>query len=181
MKEKIAIFCIVFGIILLILTFMSQKSEGNYHPYPQVSSSPNILPSSTPQPSVSSTPIPSTSPSPSLSEKPCKEDCDSPTYSPPEYKPSVCTVALPEAVTPRYESMSPTQVKLLWDADDTNTTHWSISFGYSKDNLHFGTGNLPKEAREYTVSGLDANSVKWFELSRWNGSDCRSIGLRIDP
>lgn len=107
-----------------------------------------------------------------------------PLWTPPEYKPSVCSVALPEAVTPAYVPVNDTSVKLVWTADDTNTTAWTLSWGYEKDSLPYGLPDgikLTKEAREYTVGNLEPNTIRWFELTRWNGDNCAVAGARIDP
>lgn len=145
--------------------------------------SPVASPTSQPDPTPEATPraTPEASPCTGIQENGHECGWSPPLYTPPEYKPAVCTVALPTPVTPKYEAISETSVKLTWDADDTNTTHWSISYGYDKDNLPYGTGNLPKEAREFTVNDLQPGTVKWFELARWNGDECAVYGQRIDP
>lgn len=155
-------------------------------PSPSATSYPDPSPTDEPEPSPSDEP----EPSPSQTTDRC-EDIDGhpcgwspPLYTPPEYKPPVCTVALPDPVTPKYEAIGATSVKLSWEADNTNTTGWSLSWGYDKDNLPYGLPDgkkLEANTREYTVNGLQPNTTRWFELARWNGDECVVYGQRIDP
>ena len=64
---------------------------------------------------------------------------------------------------------------------DENTTHYSFSWGYEYHNLPYGALNIPKEAREFTIGGLEANKNIFVEMSRWNGNECRNLSDRIDP
>lgn len=142
-----------------------------------------------PSPTPSPSPEPSATPDPSPETQGCVDVTDDgqpcgwspPVYTPPEYKPAECSRALPSPVTPQYDAISETEVRLTWEANDENTTHWSLSWGYDKDSLPYGALNIPREAREFTVGELSPSATKWFELSRWNGNECRNIGQRIDP
>lgn len=106
----------------------------------------------------------------------------SPPVSPQEsYTPPVCTVALPERVGPNVLKRVDNDTILVgWQADDTNTTHWALNYGYSKQDLPYGIPYLPKEARSVEVNGLGPGHV-WFELWRFNTPECAVWGNRIDP
>lgn len=106
----------------------------------------------------------------------------SPEVSPQEkYEPPKCTVALPVRVDPKTMTrIDADTVRVTWEADDTNTTHWALNYGYNKDNLPYGIPYLPKEARSVDINGLGSGHV-WFELWRFNGNECAVWGNRIDP
>lgn len=166
----------------------------NPNPTPSPSPSPTLSPSPSPTPSVEPSPTPSEEPrvSPTPSPEVCVgtgangQPCGwSPSYNPPEYKPAVCTVSLPSkpSFTYQRDQIDPTIVHVWWpQEDDTNTTGWSLSWGYDKDNLPYGSGNkLPKEARSFDIGNLPPTSIVWIELARWNGNECVVYSDRLDP
>ena len=95
-------------------------------------------------------------------------------------EPPKCSVSLPKKPTLRYSRKSNTVVGLTWEENDENTTHWSVSYGLTKDNLPYGVPFLPKDARSIEINGLSASNW-WFELTRWNGNECAVYSDRIDP
>ncbi len=101
-------------------------------------------------------------------------------YRSPEYKPTVCSVSVPLKPTLKYGRKSNTVVELTWNENDTNTTHWAISYGLTKDNLIYGIPFLPKESRRIDINGLNSKNW-WFQLIRYNTGDCAVRSDVVDP
>ena len=146
-------------------------------PIPTVTNSPTPIPTIV-EPTVTSVP-------------PTDEQCRQATghecsWSPdvnynPSYQPSVCTVALPAKPSFTYKRVSSDAVQVNWNENDTNTTHWAITYGYEKDNLPYGIPYLSKEVNQVTIFGLNPGATLWVQLWRFNGKDCATLSDRIDP
>ena len=191
---------LVLGLTLGMTVFRPQPVEATFNicqvlpwlpqcnpnPSPTPSPEPTIEPSVSPEPSIEPCdgecePEPSVEPSPEVSG--CTQKCG---WSPepnkaPEYKEPVCSVSLPQRPSFTFSRVDPITVKMFWNEDDTNTTHWSISYGYSEHDLVYGIPYLPKEAREATITNLEPNAHVWLELARWNSNQCAVYSERLDP
>jgi hypothetical protein len=156
---------------------------------------PSVTPTLTPTPTETQEckdcePTPTGEPTPTPKEETCEgrgndaqgHPCgwSEPIWTPPEYKPPVCTVEVPKlASNPQY-SRTGDSVKITWEHDNTNLTKWNINYGTDKDNMPYGIPFLPKEAREITLNGLTWNGVTWVALCGWNTDMCQSC-LVFDP
>lgn len=125
-------------------------------------------------------PTPEATPSP----KPQHEDNGGgPSFAPSSTlaNPPVCNGEAPKAANlTGFERVSPTSVKFKWWKSTDGIDHQDLLFGYSEDNLEYSALNLPADATEFTIEGLQPNKMVWGQVVSVK-DECRSYSQKIDP
>lgn len=93
--------------------------------------------------------------------------------------PAVCDIPFQAPILQGFTADGNGSVTFSW-WPSPNVSKYSITYGYSTDNLMYGEDNIPSSSTSITLNGLIPGKNVWAQIQAWQGG-CEESSNLFDP